>query len=88
MLLKKYFAGCLYYFWWFFSRWIGGDLDAGATETIVRNSGERYGPLIWWRREDSKSQGFEVLHSSGEEELVARTGKTAQPHALEAMVSL
>ncbi len=33
-------------------------------------------------------QGFEVLHCGGEEELVARAGKTAQPHALEAVVGL
>ena len=71
-----------------FSRCIGGDLDAGTTETIVRDSGERYAPLIWWWREHSECQGFEVLHGSSEEELVARTGKTAQPHALEAVASL
>ena len=45
-------------------------------------------PLIWWWREDSERQGLEVLHGSREEELVARTGKTSQPHALEAVVSL
>ena len=45
-------------------------------------------PLIWWWREDSERQGFEVLHGGGEEELVARAGKTAQPHALEAVVNL
>ena len=45
-------------------------------------------PSGGWRTEGSKRQGLEVLHGSGKEELVARTGKTSQPHAFEAVVSL
>ena len=63
-----------------------------VTQTLLRQSlgtsGKRYAPLIWWWRENSERQGLEVLHGSREEELVARTGKTSQPHALEAVVSL
>ena len=33
-------------------------------------------------------QGFKVLHDSGEMELVARTGKTSEPHAFEAVMNL
>ena len=36
----------------------------------------------------SERQGLEVLHDSGEDELVARAGKTSQPHTLEAVVDL
>ena len=33
-------------------------------------------------------QRLEVLHDGGEKELIARAGKTSQPHALEAVVNL
>jgi len=33
-------------------------------------------------------QRFEVLHDGGEMELVARAGEAAQPHSLEAVMSL
>ena len=44
-------------------------------------------PGGWWT-EGSKRQGLEVLHGSGEKELVASAGKTPQPHTLEAMMNL
>src|SRR5271168_101051 len=51
-------------------------------------SGRRCAPCGGWWSEDTECHGFEVLHGGGEKELIARAGKTAQPHALEAVVNL
>src|SRR5271154_4058631 len=51
-------------------------------------SGRRCAPCGGWWSEDTECHGFEVLHGGGEKELIARAGKTSQPHALEAVVNL
>src|SRR5271168_2199728 len=51
-------------------------------------SGRRCAPCGGWWSEDTECHGFEVLHGGGEKELIARAGKTAQPHTLEAVVDL
>src|SRR5271168_3864982 len=51
-------------------------------------SGRRCAPCGGWWSEDTECHGFEVLHGGGEKELIARAGKTAQPHTLEAVVNL
>ena len=53
---------------------------------MVSVSGKRCAPPGWWWPRYSERQGLEVLHDGGEE-LIARTGKTSQPHALETVVN-
>ena len=62
-----------------------------STQTLQRQclavSGKRHARLGGWF-EGPERQGLEVLHCSGENELIASAGKTAQSHTLEAVVNL
>jgi len=43
---------------------------------------------LWWRTYEPQSERLQVLNDRGEVELVAGTGQTSEPHAIEAVMGL
>jgi len=68
---------------------IGADVDANFNwQPWCRRLRERSLPPVGRRSDGSEHHSLEVLHDGGEMELIARTGKSPQSHALEAVVIL